>query len=134
LFAGAATYITLVEHPARLSLGPEIAARQWAPSYARATMMQVPLALMATAGGVFLWLRGAGRLWLWGALCIVAVIPFTLLAIMPTNAALLEPGRDLASPETRALLETWGRLHAVRTGLSLLATIVMLRALAVTKP
>jgi len=31
LFAGAATYINLVEHPARLSCGTEIAARQWAP-------------------------------------------------------------------------------------------------------
>ncbi len=48
LFAGAAVYITFVEHPARLSCGTEIAARQWAPSYKRATVMQVPLAVLAT--------------------------------------------------------------------------------------
>ena len=37
LFAGAAIYINLVEHPARLSCGTEIAAKQWASSYKRAT-------------------------------------------------------------------------------------------------
>jgi hypothetical protein len=40
LFAGAAIYINVVEHPARLSCGTEIAARQWAPSYRRATVQQ----------------------------------------------------------------------------------------------
>ena len=129
LFAGAATYITLVEHPARLACGTEVAARQWAPSYKRATVMQVSLALTATVAGLVQWLRGSGTLWLVGALLIVSVIPFTLVVIMPTNNKLLEPGRDNSSKETHRLLETWGRLHAVRSVLSLVATIVYLLAL-----
>ena len=48
---------------------------------------------------------------------------------MPTNNKLLEPGRDNNSQETRRLLETWGRLHAVRSVLSLVATLVYLHAL-----
>jgi hypothetical protein len=44
LFAGAAIYINAVEHPARLSCGTELAVREFAPSYHRATLMQVPLA------------------------------------------------------------------------------------------
>jgi hypothetical protein len=129
LFAGAAVYISVVEHPARLSCGTEIAARQWAPSYKRATAMQVSLALLATLGGVSRWLQGAGSLWLGGAVTIVAVIPFTLIVILPTNNRLLESGRDLASSETRGLLEVWGRLHAVRSALSLLACVLFLVAL-----
>jgi Domain of unknown function (DUF1772) len=35
-------------------------------------------------------------------------------------------GRDLDSPETRALLVRWGRLHAVRTVLSLAAAVLYL--------
>ena len=46
IFAGAALYINLVEHPARMVCGTELAIRQWAPSYKRATWMQAPLAIV----------------------------------------------------------------------------------------
>jgi len=129
LFAGAAVYINLVEHPARLSCGTELAARQWAPSYKRATVMQVSLASVATFAGLAQWVGGGGASWLVGACLIVSVIPFTLVAILPTNNKLLEPGRDNTSDETRRLLEVWGRLHAVRSVLSVAATLVYLYAL-----
>jgi len=130
LFAGAAVYITAVEHPARLSCGTEAAARQWAPSYKRATIMQVALAVIATLAGLAQWLTGGEAAWLLGVILIVAVIPFTLVVILPTNKRLLEPGRDLGSTETRQLLEAWGRLHAVRSALSVAATLAFLYALA----
>ena len=46
--------------------------------------------------------------------------------VTPTNHKLLEPGRDLSSPETRELLVRWGQLHAVRTALSLAGTAIYL--------
>ena len=124
LFAGAALYINLAEHPARMGLETRIAALQWAPSYKRATWMQAPMALLSCLSGVVAWLMGAGPGWLIAAALIGAVVPFTLIAIMPTNHKLLTPGRDLDSAETRALLERWGHLHAVRTTLSVLATML----------
>lgn len=78
LFAGAAIYINLVEHPARLSCGTQIAATEWKPSYQRATWMQATLAVVAAFCGLGLWLRGAGLLWLWGAVLIFAVVPSPL--------------------------------------------------------
>jgi hypothetical protein len=129
LFAGAAIYINLVEHPARLSCGTELAARQFAPSYKRATVMQVSLALVATVAGLGNWLTGEGVGWLAGALLIFGVIPFTLIVILPTNSKLLDLGRDKGSDQTRRLLEKWGRLHAVRSLLSLAAALTYLRAL-----
>lgn len=45
IFAGAALYVKLVEHPARRMLDTKSAALQLAPSYRRATWMQAPLAL-----------------------------------------------------------------------------------------
>jgi Domain of unknown function (DUF1772) len=122
LFSGAALYISVVEHPARMHLETRIAAMQWAPSYKRATWMQAPLALVSLFGGAAAWLMGAGAGWLVAALLIGAVVPFTLVVIMPTNHALLAPARDPAAAETRILLERWGRLHAVRSVLGLLAT------------
>jgi hypothetical protein len=83
--------------------------------------MQAPLALSGFVAGAVVWLMGGGAGWLVAAVLIGAVVPFTFIVIMPTNHKLLAPGRDLGSSETRALLERWGELHAVRTALSLLA-------------
>ena len=124
LFAGAALYINLAEHPARMGLETSIAAMQWAPSYKRATWMQAPLALLGCIAGIAAWFSGGGAGWLVAGVLIGAVVPFTFIAIMPTNHELLAPGRDLGSSETRMLLEKWGKLHAVRTVLSLAAAIL----------
>src|SRR5215813_6844713 len=124
LFAGAALYISVAEHPARMGLETRAAALQWAPSYKRATWMQVPLALLSVLSGVVAWRMGAGLGWLVAAVLIGAVVPFTVIGIMPTNHKLLAPGRDLGSAETRTLMKRWARLHAVRTALSVLATML----------
>jgi Domain of unknown function (DUF1772) len=126
LFAGAALYINVVEHPARMGLDTRVAALQWAPSYKRATWLQAPLAIIAFLCGTAIWLMGGNLGWLVAALMIGAVVPITFAVIMPTNHKLLAPGRDLASAETRELLVLWGRLHAVRTGLSLAGTVIYL--------
>ena len=97
LFAGAAIYISLVEHPARMGCDTKTAATVWAPSYKRATVMQAPLAGLSFLSGVGAWLFGGGVLWLIGAVLIGLVIPFTFIGVMPTNHQLLAPGRDLSS-------------------------------------
>jgi fatty acid desaturase len=126
LFAGAALYINVAEHPARLGLETRMAALQWAPSYKRATWLQAPLAILSLICGVVAWLLGGGWGWLIPALLVGAVVPFTFVAIMPTNHRLLAPDRDLTSSETRDLLVHWGRLHAVRTVLSLASAMAYL--------
>ena len=124
MFAGAALYINVAEHPARMTLETKFAAAQWAPSYRRATWMQAPLALISLVAGLGSWWMGGGFGWAIAALLVGAVVPFTLIGIMPTNRSLLGPGRDLGATETRALLEHWAKLHAVRTMLSVAATIL----------
>lgn len=122
LFVGAATYINFVEHPARMSLGATIAVAEWAPSYKRATRMQVPLALLASLSGLGAWLAGGGATWLLGALLIASVIPFTLLVIMPTNRRLLaRAAHHPDSADTERLLANWNRLHGVRSAVSFVA-------------
>jgi len=107
-----------------MTLDTKFAVAQWAPSYRRATWLQAPLALLSLSAGLGSWLLGGAIGWAIGALLIGAVVPFTFIGIMPTNQALLAPGRDLGTPETRSLLQRWTRLHAVRTVLSLTATIL----------
>jgi hypothetical protein len=113
VFAAAALYVNVVEHPARMTLDTKSAAIEWAPSYARATWMQAPLALLSLVTGLASWLLGAGVGWAVAALLVGAVVPFTFLGIMPTNRAILATGRDLASLETHALLVRWAKERTV---------------------
>jgi hypothetical protein len=115
LFAGAAVYVTAVEHPARLECGSALAIREFGPSYRRGAMMQGGLAAVAFLGGVVAWLQGAGVGWLAGAILLGVLIPYTLVVIMPTNRRLLDPKLDSASGEARELLARWARLHMLRT-------------------
>jgi hypothetical protein len=130
LFAGAAIYINFAEHPARMSLETRHAARQWAPSYARATRMQAPLAVGGFLFSMGAWWQSQGTAWLAAGLLLGAVVPFTLVVIMPTNRKLLETTRDFDSSETRALLEHWNRLHAVRSVLGLASFVIAVGGLA----
>jgi membrane protein YdbS with pleckstrin-like domain len=134
LFSGAAIYINLVEHPARMECGTEFAASVFGPSYRRAAVMQVVLALTATIAGIGAWFMGARLGWLMGALLIFAVVPFTLVAIRPTNKQLLDPTLDRAPEETARLLQQWERLHSVRSILSLLASIIFLSMVLFSSP
>ncbi len=131
LFTGASIYISLVEHPARMSIDTRSATLQWAPSYQRATVMQASLAVVSFLSGLGAWLLSGSGIWLTAAVLIGLVVPFTLLIIMPTNHQLLAPGRDLSSAETRQLLERWGRLHWVRSLLGLGASALYLYGVAV---
>src|SRR5215510_4720642 len=124
LFAGAALYINMVEHPARMVLETKSAALQWAPSYKRATLLQVPLAIVSLLSGVTVWLMGGSVWWFVAALFAGAVVPYTFIFVMPTNHKILQPSRDLESVETRKLLQKWAKLHGVRTALSLVASVI----------
>lgn len=121
LFAGASLYINLVEHPARIECGIDFAVRAFGPSYRRAAVMQASLAVLGFLAGTVAWLQLDRASLLVGAVLLGAVIPFTLLAISPTNKQLLDPAVNRHTETAAALLIRWQRLHAVRTLLSVAA-------------
>ena len=121
LFTGAALYISWAEHPARLGLADAPALAQWQPSYRRAVPMQAGLAIVAALLGLSAWLERGDTLLLAGALLILAVVPFTLVVIMPVNNRMMATPPEEAGPETRAMLVRWGALHRVRNLLGLAA-------------
>jgi hypothetical protein len=91
LFNGASVYINLVEHPARMQAGTQVALAEFAPSYHRATVTQVSLASAGFLGALVAWILKSDSRWLIGGGLLVSVIPFTALAILPTNKQLLDP-------------------------------------------
>jgi len=133
LFAGASVYISLVEHPARMACGVEIAAAEFPPTYRRASIMQATLAAVCLLSSIAAWLAGATFSLAFAGVLMGSVIPFTLIVMLPTNKQLLSHALDRRSPLTGQLLARWGRLHAVRSVLSGLALLLLLYLLIFAK-
>jgi uncharacterized membrane protein len=124
LFTGAAVYVSFVEHPARSVLDDRAQLAEWKPSYASGAVMQASLAAIGFVLGGLAWHATGELRWLVGGLILLAGWPYTLLVILPTNKALLAMSPSDAGPASRALLDRWGRLHAVRTALGVASTAV----------
>ena len=128
-FAGAAFYVGFAEHPARLTLDDKSLLKEWKVSYDAGYMMQATLAVASGVLGFLVALSYSDWRWIVGALLILANWPYTLMRIMPTNDKLKSISETDAGPESRALLVSWGRLHAGRTVLGVAATLAYLWAL-----
>ena len=128
LFAGAAFYVGFAEQPARLGLDDRALLAEWKPSYHRGFIMQASLAVIGFALGILEWIVTGNWQWGLGALLLVANWPYTLLVIMPVNKEIEATSIQAAGPQTRVLIERWGRLHALRTLLGFASLAVFLWA------
>src|SRR5262245_5656675 len=120
LFAGAAVYVGLVEHPARIECGPESGIKQFASGYRKAAAMQASLAMLSFLFSIWAWYLNHNRTILIAGFIVFLAIPFTLLVILPTNKRMVDPTLDKSSDEARGLLVKWERLHFVRMMLGLI--------------
>jgi Domain of unknown function (DUF1772) len=129
-FAGAAVYIHVAEQPARLRLDDRALLAEWKIAYPRGFAMQAPLAFLGFVLGTWAWLQTSERLFLIGALLMIANWPWTLLVMMRVNKVLRATPPENSGPSIRDQIVKWERLHAVRTILGCLATAAFLMALA----
>jgi Domain of unknown function (DUF1772) len=90
--------------------------------------MQAPLAIVGFLLGLAACWQTGHIGWAIGGLLMVANWPVTFFAIMPTNNRLMATEPAAAGPESRAMIERWGSLHAVRTALGFAACLAFLWA------
>jgi hypothetical protein len=98
------------------------------PAYKRGYIMQASLAIAGGIFGLVAYLATFDWRWLLGALVLLANWPYTIFVIMPTNRCLMDTPPEAATTETRRVLKRWGALHAGRSALGLVATLIFLWA------
>jgi len=125
-FAGAALYISIVEHPARMKVGVAVALAEFRPSYQRAAPVQASAAAICFLSAVLVSFLTSEWAWALGGVLVGAAIPFTLVAIMPVNHQLLDTAAALPEDRAASLLARWGRLHWVRSIFGTAGLIVLL--------
>jgi Domain of unknown function (DUF1772) len=126
LFAGAAGYISIVEHWARLEAGAAVALAQFRPGFPRARGIQATLAVLGGVSSLGAWFSGGGSTWLVVAGLMLGIVAFTLLTITPLYNRLLDPALTWESPDTLPTLQRWGVLHHLRSTAGLIAFLVAL--------
>jgi hypothetical protein len=129
-FAGAAIFVNVAEQPARLALADGPALLEWQKSYNRAAPMQAGLAALSALLAFFAAWQTRDWRWAAGGVVILANWPYTLLIIKPTNDRLHATLPADANAQTRALIVSWGYLHAGRSALGVVATLIFLWVLA----
>src|SRR3984893_2402359 len=128
VFTGAAIYINIAEQPARLQLDSRSLLAQWKLAYMMESLMQPSLAIIGGFVGLVAYLSSLDWRWLLGAVVLLANWPYTIFMIMPTNRRLMDTAPEAATAETRQMIERWGALHAGRSALGLVATLIFLWA------
>ncbi|KAF5826604.1 hypothetical protein DUNSADRAFT_2552 [Dunaliella salina] len=125
-FTGAAFYINIAEQPARLRLKMEGALSQWKLAYIRGFAMQASLAVLSGSAGLYTYYVRGDWQWLLGGLCMLLNWPYTLLLMMPTNKRLMATQASQVGMATKELMVKWGSLHAFRTLLGAIASVLFL--------
>jgi hypothetical protein len=128
VFTGAAIYINIAEQPARLQLDDRSLLAEWKPAYKRGYIMQASLVVVGGVLGLVAFLSTLEWRWLVGAVVLLANWPYTIYVIMPTNRRLMDTPPEDATAETRQMIRQWGILHAGRSALGLVATLMFLWA------
>ncbi|WP_251357984.1 DUF1772 domain-containing protein [Kangiella sp. TOML190] len=129
-FFGASIYINLAQHPATLDAGGDFAGQFFPPMYAKASTLQIALAVLGFLFGLVSWYQSNDILWIIGSLFLISVIPITLFFIKPINDQLLDENNDLSSEQIESLLKKWNPRHGVRSLVSGIAFISFAVSLA----
>jgi hypothetical protein len=90
-------------------------------------VVQPLLAAVGFLSALAAWLMGASVWWLVGGVLLLAVIPYTLIVVFPTNNKLLDPAIGDKKPRSStATANPLGRLHTVRSIMSLVAFLAFM--------
>lgn len=119
-WTGGAAYITLVECPARAAMAtPGQMLDNWQETFSGAAYYMSRFSMLTFSAGIYGWYTDTDpQRWLLlaGALFQLAVMPFTLICIMPTNNNLMDVdgARKKGDEYIKNQVNNWKNLHSCR--------------------
>jgi uncharacterized membrane protein len=127
-FTGTALYITIVEVPALRAFGLDEQWRFFPYMYERAAVSQAAFTATAGVAGIVHGTRIIGstfhrNLWIAAGLTFIAMGPYTLICMLPTNKAIINDNKSVKFGKEsqinvatrKELLDKWALFHVVRT-------------------
>ena len=130
LFAGATTYISVVEHPSRIHCDTSVAHQSFKSSYRMGAPFMGSTLLIGLICAVAAWWSTSNAWWLIGAALLLFPIPYTIIFILPLSKRLLDLSPDKNNDMALKLLKRWGALHSLRSLIGLATFITFLTLLA----
>jgi len=125
MFTGAAFYITLVEQPARMQLQSSLAIAAFCAELPRVERMQPLLLLVSLMAALSSWSQRPATSTLLASVCLALILPLSFGWLVPINRRLRTASADERAAFGMALLSRWGKLHALRSCLGLLGTVLL---------
>ncbi len=128
LFAGAATYVSLVEQPAIRDAGRDMAGTYVLLAQPRPVLFQTFFSSVGALAGISAGVAGSGTWWLAGGLVLSTAALFQIFAVMPEMRQLAQLGNNADAGKSRSEpQEKLTRLHAIQSlaGLVALFTFIM---------
>ncbi|KAL1915201.1 uncharacterized protein VTP21DRAFT_7477 [Calcarisporiella thermophila] len=146
LFAGVALAYNCIIIPGLKEASSEVgeSTRHWGVHYEKGKNTQIKLIAGSALTGALATYLGSPRAFLYAGGIIALNAPYTLLCIMPTNAKLLDLGKQITNLEKKGdsgekgkkekvdkereasvLIEHWTKLHSVRTVLGISAVALI---------
>jgi hypothetical protein len=126
IFAGGANYVSIVEQYARINSQPASALDTFKTIFHRAAKFQIPLLIVSSICALIAWYLSGQLFWMFGAIAMIIIIPFTLIGLMPLNHKLL--AAETTSDNLSGMLSLWGKYQLVRTLLANIAFILYVLA------
>jgi len=126
LFAGAAFYISVVEHPARIQCGVDLALQVFRSSYRKGAPFMGSLLLTGLASVIASWLSTSNAWWVIGGVPLLFSLSFTIIFVLPISKKLLDPSLSADHNLASKLLRRWAALHWLRSLMGLTSFLTFL--------
>jgi len=121
IVAGSTFYSSMVEIPVRAKTNEDEQLKNWRLVFPKASGLLKTFGNITMISILATWYFTGNITWLFGAIPLFILIPFTAIFIAKTNAKIASLTNSVG---VSILIKNWGKLHHVRTALAILSFII----------